>query len=77
MTGSSREEAEVACEKAAVVAVTGPGRERVVRSLENWQQDEGEDAESEPRPLCTRNQIGLTARWDKLDSLGSGLGSTE
>ena len=64
MTGSGREEAEVACVGGEGVCggVTETWRERVVRSLENWQQDEGEDAESEPRPLCPRNQIGLTSR---------------
>ena len=68
MTGSGREEAEVACVGGEGVCggVTGAWREKVLRSLENWQQDEGEDAESEPRSLCPRNQIGLTPRWDKL-----------
>lgn len=64
MTGSSREKAEVACVGGDGVCGggnwgwEGEGREIPV----NWQQDEGEDAESEPRPLCPRNQIGLTPR---------------
>ena len=68
MTGSGREEAAVARVGGEGVCggITGAWRERVVRSRENWQQDEGEDAELEPRPLCLRNQIGLTPSSKKL-----------